>query len=57
MLKRFLLAFVLVVLCVLVWNFVTSFQPRQQAALAARATLHERSQRVLPPLAAWHCGF
>jgi hypothetical protein len=28
MLKRFLLAFILVVLCVLVWNLVTNFQPR-----------------------------
>jgi hypothetical protein len=29
MIKRFLLAFVLLVLCVLVWNLVTNFQPRQ----------------------------
>ena len=28
MLKRLLLAFVLLVLVVLVWNFVTTFQPR-----------------------------
>jgi hypothetical protein len=28
MLKRLLLAFVFVVLCVLVWNFATNFQPR-----------------------------
>jgi hypothetical protein len=27
-LKRFVLAFVLLVLCVLVWNMVTNFQPR-----------------------------
>jgi hypothetical protein len=28
MLRKVLLAFILVVLCVLIWNFVANFQPR-----------------------------
>ena len=53
MLKRFLLALVLLVLGVLIWNMVTNFQSRHQAAPAASATPHD-GKRLQPLLRTPH---